>query len=148
MLMSAAPPETLAQWKSVSVEKANVRAQPSGRSDVLWQVYIYTPFKILGRKGNWIRIRNFRGFKGWVHATVLGDTPSVIVKTKKANVREGPGAQYAKLWQVDFGYTFEVLERQGAWLRIKDEEDLEGWIHSGIVWGNELLEAAQYDGTS
>lgn len=129
-----------AEWVSVSTEKANVRAEPDMGGEVLWEEFIHTPFKVIERDGIWVKILDYLGEYGWVHSSVVSATPTVIVTTKKANIRDGPGIKFDILWEVDSGYTFVVVERNGNWLQVDDQhdgdEDIEGWIHQGLVWGN------------
>ncbi|MFH1726252.1 MAG: SH3 domain-containing protein [Elusimicrobiota bacterium] len=121
---------------SVRVKRANVRAGPSHSSDVAWQAWIHTPLEVLARRGDWVRVRDFEDYTGWIHDSLLDDGPAVVVTAEMANVREGPGMRRQVVWEVDLGYTFKVVDRTGNWLKVKDEGDVEGWIHASIVWGD------------
>ena len=50
-----------------------------------------------------------------------------------ANIRSGPGTEYDILWQVERYYPIMVLETKGKWLRFKDFESDQGWIHANLI---------------
>ncbi|MBU2574707.1 MAG: SH3 domain-containing protein [Elusimicrobia bacterium] len=129
-------PAAAAELMSVAVEKANVREGPGLENPVLWQAWRFTPFEVLEWSGAWIYIEDFVGDTGWLHQSVLSETPAVIVAGKYANIRKGPGMDYEVLWTVEREYPLKVLERDGDWLKVSDEEELEGWIYGKLVWGN------------
>ncbi len=49
------------------------------------------------------------------------------------NVRAGPGAKYEVLWQVQRYDPVEVVARSGKWVRFRDYEGDEAWIHGSLV---------------
>ena len=51
--------------------KANVRSEPSTKSRILFTVERGVPFKVLQRKGDWIRIEHADGEKGWIYNTLV-----------------------------------------------------------------------------
>lgn len=56
---------------------------------------------------------------------------SVSVTT--ANIRNGPGTNFEKIWQAEKYYPVIVIERNGGWVRFKDYEGDEGWIHESLL---------------
>ena len=48
-------------------------------------------------------------------------------------VRDEPGLSGTELTKVDVGETFEVLEEQGEWVKIKVSEEVEGWVSATYV---------------
>ena len=46
--------------------KCNVRSKPDASSDILLRVERGVPFKVLGRKGDWINIEHADGEVGWI----------------------------------------------------------------------------------
>jgi SH3-like domain-containing protein len=52
-------------------EKCNVRSGPGTKNKILFAVDKGIPFKILKRKGKWIRIQHADGDKGWIHKTLV-----------------------------------------------------------------------------
>lgn len=128
----------LAAWAevlSIVPRKANVREGPGAREAVLWQAWRLTPFLILDWVGDWAKVRDYEGDDGWVHGSLLGDSPTVIVVAKSAVVRGGPGAGYGGLWTLEEGYTLRVLAARDGWLKVSDDDEVHGWILRKAVWG-------------
>lgn len=142
---AAAPsPEML----SVASEQVNVRSGPGADYDVVWRAVKLYPLEVLDREGSWVRVSDYENEEGWVHGALLAETPSVIVISRKANVREGPGAGRAVVWEVEKEFTMKVLDVSGSWYHVTDEDGLEGWIHKSVTWGysaNTELNAAGAD---
>lgn len=120
---------------AVSVGKANVRSGPGTDYDILWSVGQYYPVDTLKRSGNWYLIRDFEGDEGWIFHRLLAKIPAVIVKVPLANVRQGPGAKTAILFQAEKGVSFKRLGKHGAWLKVRHADGDIGWIHHSLVWG-------------
>ena len=120
----------------VAVKKkiANVRAQPSTDSDALWQVEKYHPFSVIEKKGKWYRLKDFEGDSGWVHSTLVDKTPTVIVKVKLANIRNGPGTKHDLIFDAGKGTPFKVLEDKGQWLKVEHGDGDTGWIFKSLIW--------------
>ena len=51
--------------------KCNIRSGPGTGYKILFTVDKGIPFKILKRKGNWIRIAHSDGDKGWIHKSLV-----------------------------------------------------------------------------
>jgi SH3-like domain-containing protein len=133
--LAFAGPAFAAELLCVSAEKANIRRGPSTASAAAWLAPRYTAFRVVRRKGAWIKVQDVDGFTGWAHRSVLRDDPCVVVKGERANVRRGPGLDEEVLWEVEHGYAFYVLAGLGDWLQVTDSEYVEGWIFTGLVWG-------------
>lgn len=52
-------------------DKCNVRSRPNTKSPVLFTVERGVPFKVLSRKGNWIKIEHADGDVGWIYKTLV-----------------------------------------------------------------------------
>ncbi len=52
-------------------EKCRIRSGPGTRFEVLFEVEKGIPFKVLKRKGSWIRIQHSDGDKGWIHESLV-----------------------------------------------------------------------------
>jgi SH3-like domain-containing protein len=50
--------------------KCNVRSGPGPRYETRFSVEDGIPFRVLGRKGNWIHIEHADGDKGWIYKTL------------------------------------------------------------------------------
>lgn len=52
-------------------ERCNVRSEPNTSSDVVFKAVKGVPFKVLERKGDWIRIQHVDGENGWIHKMLV-----------------------------------------------------------------------------
>jgi SH3-like domain-containing protein len=52
-------------------ERCNVRSGPGTNHAVLFSVGSGIPFKIIGKKGNWIHIEHADGDRGWIHKSLV-----------------------------------------------------------------------------
>jgi len=127
-------PNAWAERLSVFVSDANIRSGPGTQYDVLWRVEKYYPMEIIKKSGAWYYFRDFEGDTGWIHQSLVENTPSVIVDNTIANIRSGPGTSYQILFSVENGVPFKVLKRQGDWLHVEHGDGDRGWIHRSLVW--------------
>lgn len=52
-------------------DKSNVRSKPDAKSSIMFTVDKGVPFKVLERKGAWIKIQHADGDVGWIHNTLI-----------------------------------------------------------------------------
>ena len=131
-----------AEYVSIKKNGVNVRSGPSTEDQVSWEVFKAFPLKILKRENDWANCLDFEGDKGWVHETLLADKKTVIVKKKKINLRDAPqtGKDSRIIALVKYGVVFEVIAKQGEWLKVKHEDTTEGWVHKDLVWPSDPLD--------
>lgn len=136
----SSPLAARAEIQGIITRKANVREGPGVRQAVLWQAWRLTPFMVLDWVGEWAKVRDYEGDDGWVHGSLLGDSPTAIVVAQSAVVRGGPGAGYEGLWTLEEGYTLRVLAVNGVWLKVSDDDEVHGWILRKAVWGRVTID--------
>jgi len=119
---------------AVKANTANIRAKPDLQSDTLWQVEKYYPLLILEKKESWYRFKDFEGDVGWIHDSLVDDTPTVIVKVNRANLRADAGTQYDVVFDAQKGTPFRVLEKKGRWIKVQHADGDVGWIFNSLVW--------------
>ena len=51
--------------------KSNVRSGPGTKNPVVFVVQKGVPFRVLERRGNWLRVRHADGDKGWIHKSLV-----------------------------------------------------------------------------
>jgi len=120
---------------SVAADKANVRSGPGTANEILWSVGKYYPVDTIKKSGNWYQVRDFEGDTGWIYRKLLKKIPSVIVKSARVNVREGPGTSFRILFQAEKGVSFKLLKRKKKWFKVKHADGDVGWLHKNLVWG-------------
>lgn len=64
-----------------------------------------------------------------------GNAEALCVKEKRANLRQGPGLHFEKLWEVYKYMPFKKLDEKGSWLRIQDMDGDIYWIFKKLVTG-------------
>ena len=119
---------------AVKADTANIRAKPDLQSDTLWQVEKYYPLLILEKKESWYRFKDFEGDVGWIHDSLVDDTPTVIVKVDRANLRADAGTQFDLVFDAQKGTPFKVLEKKGRWIKVQHADGDVGWIFNALVW--------------
>ena len=113
---------------------ANIRSGPSLASKVLRTVPAGYPVVILSEKADWFLVEDFRGRKGWVFASLVTESGTVIIKVFKGNLRNGPSLINDIIVQLDHGTVMSVLERSGKWLKVSNSKKITGWLHRKVVW--------------
>lgn len=59
--------------------------------------------------------------------------PLPLQTTGRANVREGPGANFKVLFTLETGVPIVAYSYVDQWVRIKDGSDRPGWIHQTLI---------------
>lgn len=55
----------------VKNDKCNVRSGPGTNNDIRFTVDKGVPFKMLGKKGDWLHVVHADGDQGWIHRTLV-----------------------------------------------------------------------------
>ena len=129
--------DALAQ-RMVSVDRPeiNMRDGPGTQHTALWSLVRGYPLEVLGRKGDWYRVRDFERDTGWVYRPLTSaKKPHHIVKSKVANIRSGPGTRYRVRGKAVYGEVLPTLEKRSGWVKIRQEGGLVGWISGTLLWG-------------
>lgn len=63
----------VARWESVITKKdhCNVRSGPGTDNSIVFVVNNGVPFKVLKRKGSWLKIQHADGDSGWIHEGLI-----------------------------------------------------------------------------
>ncbi|MEF7617570.1 SH3 domain-containing protein [Aquincola sp. MAHUQ-54] len=57
----------------------------------------------------------------------------MVSVAKQVNMRSGAGTQHDALWLLEPGYPLQVVDRRGAWLRVRDFENDRGWVYRPLT---------------
>lgn len=63
----------------------------------------------------------------------VAEAQALCVKTSRANLRQGPGIDYEKLWVVFKYMPLRKLSKKGNWFRVKDVDGDIYWIYKKLV---------------
>ncbi len=129
-----------AKMGSVVGEKVQLRTGPGTKYTAKWQYGDGYPLKIITQKGKWVKVKDFENDTGWIFKKYISRTPHMIVKvnkgkTRKINIRSGPGTKYKIVGQAYYGVVFETITQKSGWAKVKHESGLTGWIKRSLLWG-------------
>ncbi|MFC1843364.1 SH3 domain-containing protein [Thermodesulfobacteriota bacterium] len=113
---------------------ANIRSAASLSSEVLRAVPPGYPLVVLERQEDWVQVEDFRKRKGWVHARLLNESRTVIIKVWKGNLRSGPSLTDEIIVKLDYGTVMSVVEKRGDWLKVSDSKKTTGWLYHKVIW--------------
>jgi len=70
----------------------------------------------------------------------------VSLRAPRANLRVGPGTDYAVQWTfVRSGVPLEIVQEYDNWRRVRDAEGAEGWINHSLLSGNRTAVVAPWE---
>ena len=130
------------KYASINTKKANIRACAGTKCAVKFYAWKYTPVLMLGTNSgkDWVQVKDFEGFTGWVSASLLSPNGGMSAKTD-LNVRQSPGTSSAIVCTVEKGYPFKYISKKGSWIEVEDDpEDAKqgkchGWVYNQNLWG-------------
>ena len=128
---------TDAEALCIKEKRANLRKGPGLNYEKLWEVFKYMPFTQLGKKGEWLRIKDIDGDIYWVHKRLTTKSyRCAVIKQNKTNLREGPGTKFKRVkWgPVDKYFSMKVLKINKDWVRVVDAVGDKAWVYRPLVW--------------
>lgn len=120
---------------SIARPDVNLRTGPGTRHEVVWILGRGYPLEVLARKGRWLQVRDFEGDEGWVHRSLAGRQPHVVVRVKVANLRSAPGTRNRIVGKAGYGEVLRTLARRGDWVRVRSQGGVVGWVARRLTWG-------------
>ncbi len=124
-----------AEMVRVKVRTANIRSGPGTKFDKVGKVPENYPYRVIKRKGLWLKVRDFEGFEDWILGSLTDKEPAAAVKVPRANVRQGPGTNHPIILTADKGVAFRILAKQRDWVKVQTDEGDEGWVSRNLLWG-------------
>ncbi len=129
-----------AKMRSIDGDKVQLRSGPGTKYSAKWEYGDGFPLRVLTRKGNWVKVKDFENDTGWVFKKYLSSKPHMIVKVnkgkkRKINIRSGPGTHNKVVGKAYYGVVFETLEQKKGWARVRHESGLTGWVKRSLLWG-------------
>jgi uncharacterized protein YgiM (DUF1202 family) len=121
----------------VSVNRAeiNMRGGAGTQHEALWALNRGYPLEVTGRKGGWLKVRDFENDSGWVYRPLVGKKPHHVVKARVANIRSGPTTSSRIIGKVQEGDVLRTVERRDRWVKVQQEGGLKGWVARRLLWG-------------
>ncbi|QGW83235.1 SH3 domain-containing protein [Variovorax paradoxus] len=123
------------QMVSSAVTTLNMRTGPGQRHEAHWTVGKGYPFRVIGRKGDWLRVSDFENDKAWVYGPMTSKTRHHVVKAKVAILRRSASTRSPVVKRARYGDVLRTLERRGDWVKVRHEGGATGWVARRLVWG-------------
>ena len=117
--------------------QANLRQGPGLHYDKIWEVFRYMPFQQLGKKGEWLRVKDLDGDIYWVHKKLTTKSfKCAVIKKDATNLRNGPGTKYKKVKGMpgEKYFSMKVLKIKDNWVQVVDAWGDKAWIYRPLVW--------------
>ena len=136
MLLAAPALAAAAEFRSLGDKPAVLYDAPSVRADRLYVASRHYPFEVLVKLDQWTKVRDADGAVAWVENRSLGDRQTVIVTVPLADVRAGPNAQSALVFEAYKQVLLEVMEAPAeGWVRVRHRDGQQGYIRVSHIWG-------------
>ena len=142
LILFVTAPVFAQKYASVNAKRANIRACAGSKCAVKWYAWKYTPV-IMEKTSDdkqWVLIKDFEGFNGWISADLLSPKGGMSAKVD-LNVRKEASASAEIVCTVEKGYTFKYLSKKGSWIEVEDspenakEGKCRGWVYNQNLWG-------------
>jgi len=124
-----------AKMLSAARDTVNLRSGPGTRYAVKWEYGKGFPLRVISRKGNWYKVKDFEGDVGWVYKGVVSRRAHLIVKKKIVNIRSKPNSRAKIIGKADYGVVFKTIKQQKGWAKVRHENGIEGWVRRDLLWG-------------
>lgn len=137
LMLGAATPlaAQAAEFVSIKGNAVNVRAQPSTRAPVQWELDQGYPLRVQQKKGRWLKVADFEATLGWVYAPLTEHTPHRIVTASRARLRAGPGTGQRILATLAGNEIVRTLTTRGGWVQVQRSNGQRGWVAKRLTWG-------------
>ncbi|RPH62735.1 MAG: peptide-binding protein [Burkholderiales bacterium] len=135
LLLLLIPAVQAREMVSVARDEINMRSGPGTGHAITWQLSRGYPLQVVGRKGQWLRVRDFENDEGWVFRSLTNKTPHYVVRSKIVNIRSAPGTHGRIVGKAGYGEVLRTLARRGDWVRIRQESGATGWVARRLLWG-------------
>jgi len=136
MLLAAPVLAAAAEFRSLGDKPAVLYDAPSVRADRLYVASRHYPFEVLVKLDQWTKVRDADGAVAWVENKSLGDRQTVIVTVPLADVRAGPNAQSALVFEAYKQVLLEAVEAPAdGWVRVRHRDGQQGYIRVSHIWG-------------
>jgi len=128
---------TPATMMSIGKERANVRAKPNLKSEILFQVFQGDPIKVEKQKDDWVYVTDYKHNAGWVYKPLVSNIKTVVVSADNANIRKVPGLKGPVVKRAAEGEIYKLFAEKGQWVKVGYywENEVIGWIREDLVWG-------------
>ncbi|MFA5656162.1 MAG: SH3 domain-containing protein, partial [Dysgonamonadaceae bacterium] len=161
------PDKTLGDehWGIINNSVADLRAKPAYSSEMVTQVLLGMPVKILEKSGSWRRVQTPEGYIGWMSGSLQTQTreqlndflakPKIIVNKQYALSYSEPNKQSQPVSDIVIGNMLPIVEMQKdffmiiypdgreAFVQKQDAQKAEDWLNEIKLTGESIVETAK-----
>ncbi len=130
-----APVALASDMVSAASSTLNMRAGPGTAYSVRWNVDRGYPFKVLARKGKWLKVSDFERDSGWIYGPMTSKIPYHVVSAPSATLRTAPNGRSAVVCRAPRGAVLRTLRKSGRWIKVRHERGTVGWVMKRQMWG-------------
>ncbi|ANY62727.1 peptide-binding protein [Comamonas aquatica] len=135
-VLAAAPALAQAQeFLSIKGNTVNIRAKPTTKSEIAWELIKGYPVQVMERRDDWIKVKDFEGPLGWVHQPLTDSVPHYLIKADTVNLRAGPGTNHGVVTKLSKYDIVKTLEKRDDWAKVQTAEGQSGWMLEKLGWG-------------
>lgn len=126
-----------AEFRSVASSKTILYEAPSATTKRVYLVGEGYPLEVIVNLGDWLKVRDTYGTLSWAESKNLQPKRTVIVKVEKANIYKEPESKSALLATIEKDVVIELPDPliSNGWIRVRYQQDLDGYIQASQVWG-------------
>jgi SH3-like domain-containing protein len=136
LALAAAIPAAATEFRSVGERAAILYDAPSLKADRLFVASRGHPFEVLVKLDQWTKVRDSGGEVAWVENKALGDRRNAMVSVPVADVRAGPDAKTALVFEAYKQVLLEVLEPPAeGWVKVRHRDGQQGYARVAHLWG-------------
>jgi N-acetylmuramoyl-L-alanine amidase len=138
----AGPTPESTKTGTVNVSSLNLRSVPSTSGQVLASLPRNTVVTVLQVQTGWAQVKTAANQTGWVASPYVtmkdeNKTPAApaqsVTLQSNANLRKGPGTNFAIAGSGQAGSTYTLIKEQNEWMQIKLANGQEAWIAGWLV---------------
>jgi len=125
-----------AEFRSLGERAAILYDAPSLKADRIFVASRGHPFEVLVKLDHWTKVRDAGGEVAWVENGSLGERRNAVVTVPVADVRAGPEASAALVFEAYKQVLLEVLEPPAnGWVKVRHRDGQEGFARVAHLWG-------------
>lgn len=108
---------------------------PSATAQKLFVLSRDYPVEVIVRIEGWTRVRDETGTFAWIENRFLSDRKMVMVRSGTAEARRAPSDTAPLVFNAEQKVVLELIERSGAWVRVRHADGSVGFIKVSQLWG-------------
>ncbi len=148
---STIPPSSTTTVVTVTWTSADIRSGAGNEFPIVMTVDKGDKLTVIGERGEWFNVRLEDGKEGWINSeavksqeyapekpitsapTTFSSGTRKILTWDFSVVKSGPGNDYPVIATFRKGDKLTILGQSGEWVRVRSDNNQEGWISSKVL---------------